>query len=82
MTVKVMAYSVLAYSYWVHFYNTHINAKAAPTNNTNYSSHAKAIEFVLTNHLEFISHHITPLGINSLRGRHTHKHTYRLPRQK
>ena len=46
MTVKVMAYTALAYSHWVHFYNTHINAKAAPTNNTNYSSHTKAIEFV------------------------------------
>ena len=75
MTVKVMAYTALAYSHWAHFYNTHINAKTAPTNKTNYSSHTKAIEFVLTNHVEFISCHITPLVINSLRGRHTHTNT-------
>ena len=29
----------------------------------------------LTNHMGSLSHHITALAINSLRGGHTHKHT-------
>ena len=33
-----------------------------------------------TNRMGSISHHITPLVINSLGGGHTHKHTYRSSR--
>ena len=50
----------------------HINAKAIPTNNTNYSYSIKVVELCLTNHIGFISHYITPLVINSFRGRDTH----------
>ena len=30
----------------------------------------------MTNHMGSISHHITPLVVYSLGGRHTHKHTH------
>ena len=60
---------------------THMDAKATPTNNTdyrcyNYKSHIT----YLTNHNGYISHHITPLVINSLGGGHTH--AYRHPHRK
>ena len=52
-----------------------MEAKATPTNDTNYSCHIKATELILTNHMWSISHHITPLVINSLRANtHTHRH--------
>ena len=36
----------------------------------------KSHKTYLTNHMGSISHHITPLVINSLRGRHTHTTTH------
>ena len=64
---------------------THMDAKATHTNNTdyrcyNYKSHITN----LTNHNGYISHHIMPLVINSLGGRHTHAttHVYRHPHRK
>ena len=55
----------------------YFNSKAAPTNDTNYS-YCTIIKVAarLTNHVGFISHHITPLVINSFKGRYTHAHTY------
>jgi len=56
--------------------------KAMPTNYTichNFNYHINNRETpktCLTNHKCSISHHITPLVINSLRGRHTHVHTH------
>jgi len=45
---------------WIHHnFNCHINEKKTP-------------KTCLTNHKNSISHHITPLVINSLGGRHTH----------
>ena len=53
-----------------------INTKAMPISDTNYNCNITAItELILTNHIGFISHHITPLVINSLGGEHTHTHT-------
>ena len=49
-----------------------INAKATPTNDTNYSCHIKAI--VLFNQPYEV--HIMPLVIDSLRGRHTCIHIH------
>ena len=39
-----------------------------PLNNTDYSYHIKAVEFFIQSY----GVHITPLIINSLRGKHTH----------
>jgi len=52
-----------------HNFNCHINERETPTT-------------CLTNHKSSISHHITPLVINSLGGRHTHTHAYRHHGQK
>jgi len=46
-----------------HDFNCHINEREAPTT-------------CLTNHKSSISHHITPLVINSLGGKRTHTQTY------
>ena len=51
----------------------HMDAYTTPTNDTDYNCHRT----YLTNHMGSISHHITPLVINSLGGGHTHKHAYR-----
>ena len=51
---------------------TLMDAYVTPTNNIDYSCLIKAIELVLTNHMGSISHHITPLVINSLGDGHTH----------
>ena len=47
-----------------------------PTNNTDYSYHTKAVELVLTNHIGSLSCRLTPLVIDSLRGRHTQASTH------
>ena len=50
----------------------YMDAYITPTNDTD---HIKAIKLkYLTNHKGSIAHHSTPLVINSLGGRHTHKH--------
>ena len=41
---EVMAYTVLAYSYWASFHNAY--AYVTPTTDTNYSCHIKAIELI------------------------------------
>ena len=64
-----MAYTTLAYS----VFTTPMDAYAAPTNDIDYSCHINHGTYS-TNHMGSISHHITPLVINSLGGRHTHKH--------
>jgi len=46
-----------------HDFNCHINESETP-------------KTCLTNHIGFISHHITPLVINILRGGDTHTHTH------
>jgi len=47
---------------WIHHdFNCHINER-------------EKSKICLTNHKGSVSHHITSLGINSLRGGHTHKH--------
>ena len=63
--MKVTSYTALAYSYYI-VSTICLNSKATPTNNTNYSSHTKAIiiyRTCLTNHMESI--HITPLFTSS-----------------
>jgi len=52
-----------------HNFNCYINEREIP-------------KTCLTNHKGSISHHIMPLVINSLRGRHTHTHIYSHRRQK
>ena len=47
----------------------HMDTKVIPTDDTDYSCHIKAIQPI-------ISHHITPLVINSLWGRRTHAHRH------
>ena len=73
---EVMAYTALAY--FIGLVSTmHMNAYVIPTNDTDYSCHIKA-----TKHIQpiiwglRISHHMTPLVINSLGGGHTHTHTH------
>ena len=57
-------------NYTIRFdFNCHINERETPTT-------------CLTNHKGSISHHITPLVINSLGGGHTHTHAYRHRGQK
>ena len=71
---EVMAYTALAYSYWASFHNEYIclrNAHYRYRLQLPYKSHRT----YLTNCMGFISHHITPLVINSLGGGHTCKHT-------
>ena len=70
-----MAYTALAYSYRASFHDTysclrHAQYRYQPQ--LPYKSHRT----YLTNHMESISHHITPLVINSLGGGHTRKHTH------
>ena len=66
---------MMAYSYWV---GTSILRPHTPPIMTMYSCHIrKSYSLYLTNHMKSISHHITPLVINSLRGSHTHKHACR-----
>ena len=55
---------------------TLINAKATPFNDNDYNCHNNNYRTCLTNCMEFISRHITPLVIDSLGGGHTHKHTH------
>ena len=47
MTIKakVMAYTVLVYSYKVGFYDTYQYTMTMPTNDTDYSCHIKTVEF-------------------------------------
>ena len=52
-----------------HNFNCHINERETP-------------KTCLTNHKGSISHHIMPLVINNLGGRHTHTHAYRHRGQK
>ena len=52
---------------------THFNSNATPTTDNDCS----CCRTCLTNHMEFISRYY--IVINSLRGGHTHKHTYRFP---
>ena len=60
-------------------FTTRINAKAAPTNNTDYNCYIK-LETLFN---QSYSVHIMPLAINNLGGgdthTHTHTHTHRRP---
>ena len=72
---EVTAYTVLAYSYWASFHNAYVclcHAHYRYRPQLPYKSHRT----YLTNRMGSISHHITPLVINSLRGRHTNTHAY------
>ena len=51
----------------------HINAKATPTNDTDYHCY-KNCRGCLIKHMGSISHHIMPLVNSSLRGEPTHTH--------
>ena len=56
---------------------THTKSKATPINDNNYSCHNyNCCRTCLTNRMESISCHITPLVINSLGSGHTHTHTH------
>ena len=72
---EVTAYTALAYSYWASFHDTYIclhHGHCRYRLQLPYKSHRT----YLTNHMGSISHHIMPLVINSLGGRHTRKHTH------
>ena len=72
---EVTAYTALAYSYWASFHNAYICLHYIHYRyqlQLPYKSHRT----YLTNHMWSISHHITPLVINSLRGGHTHINTH------
>ena len=53
-----------------------INAYDTPTINIDHSLPYKRHRTDMTNHMGSIARHITPLVINSLGARHTHKHTH------
>ena len=68
-----MAYTALAYSYWASFHNAYIRLCHAHYRyrlQLPYKSHRT----YLTNRMGSISHHITPLVIDSLGGGHTNTH--------
>ena len=65
---EVMAYTALAYSYWLVF-TTLMDAYVMPTNDTDYGCHLKSHRTYSTNS---VSRHIMPLVINSLGGSHIH----------
>ena len=70
---ELTAYTALAYSYWASFYDAYIclhHAHYRYQLQLPYKSH----KTYLTNCMGSTSHHITPLVINSLGGRHTHTH--------
>ena len=72
---EVTAYTALAYSYWAGFHNAyiclcHTHYRYQPQ--LPYISHRT----YLTNRMGYISHHITPLVINSLGGGDTHASTH------
>ena len=72
---EVTAYTVLAYSYWTSFHDAYICLRHIHYRyrlQLPYKSHRT----YLTNHMGSISHHITPLVINSLGGGHTHIQTF------
>ena len=54
----------------------HMVAYVTPINNNLLQLSYKSHRTFLTNHIGSISHHITPLVINSLGGRHTHTYTH------
>jgi len=72
----------------VQFLRRALFTRATPTNYTiryDFNCHINERETLttcLTNHKSSISHHITPLVINSLGGGHTHTHAYRHRGQK
>ena len=73
--IKVMAYTALAYSDWASFHDTYIclcHAHYRYRLQLPYKSHRT----YLTNRMGSISHHITPLVINSLGIGHTHTYTH------
>ena len=68
---ELTAYTAIAYSYWASFHDTYICLRHAHywyRLQLPYKSH----KTYLTNRMGSISHHITPLVINSLGGGHTH----------
>ena len=71
-----MAYTALAYSYWASFHDAYIclhHAHYQYRLQLPYKSHRT----YLTNLMGLsISHHITPIVINSLGGGHTNTHTH------
>ena len=72
---ELTAYTALAYSYWASFHDAYICLRHAHywyRLQLPYKSH----KTYLTNRMGSISHHITPLVINSLGGGHTHTHTH------
>ena len=71
---EVMAYTVLAYSYWASFYNSY--ECQSHTHQRYRLQLPNSCRTLLTNHIEPISCHITPLVINSLRGGHTQTRTH------
>ena len=72
---EVMAYTALAYSYWASYHDSYICLR-----HTHYRYKPqlpyKSHRTYLTNRMGCISHHITPLVINSLGGGHTHASTH------
>ena len=71
---ELMAYTVLAYSYWASFHDKYIclhHAHYRYRLQMPYKRHRT----YSTNRMRSILHHITPLVINSLGGRHTNTHT-------
>ena len=71
-----MAYTAPAHSYWASFHNVYGCLHHA---HQRYQLHLpyKSHRTYLTNQIVSISHHIMPLVINSLRGRHTHRRPHR-----
>ena len=69
-----MAYTALAYYCWASFHDVYRSLRHA---HYQYRPHLpyKSHTTYLTNHMESISHHFTPLVVHSLGGGHICKHT-------
>ena len=77
---QIMAYTALAYSYWVSFHDTYVTMpRPCPLMEYRLQLLYNSCRYCLTNHMGSISHHITPLVVNSFGGRHTHiyRHLHR-----
>ena len=72
---KIMPYTVLPYSYWVSFHDVY-QCQGHAYRRYRLQLPYNSSRTCLTNHMGFISCHITPLVINGLRGGHTHKHAH------
>jgi len=74
MSIKALPFPLSAVFMMHCFYKGHAHQLKACHDFNSYINEKETPKTCLTNHKGSISHHITPLVINSLRGGHTHTH--------